>query len=158
MAYIQFNMAKTIKSSVRHEYLLDSDIDLNFSVISNDTEVNTYYIFEDDIEIFKLEYSGVIKYRGDNLKKEVGKDSWHYPRFPIEELVINFNWGIIVAEQVISSVSYGGYFFDWISNMWREKKILPYSPWMRIEFETEKVTPIVAACVLFSYVAQVTDQ
>jgi hypothetical protein len=158
MAFIQIQMANTIKGSLGQEFVLDSDVELNFTVVTNTTEVNTYYILEKGIEIFKLEYSGVIKYRGENLKKEVCKNHWRYNGFPVENFVIDFNWGVVLDGQVVSSVSQGGYFFDWISQMWRKKKIVPYSPWMRIDFDVDKVTPILAACVLFSYVAQVIDQ
>jgi hypothetical protein len=158
MAFIQMQMANTVKSALGTVFALHSDIECNFSVVMSEAEVNTYYIYESEAEVFKLEYSGVISYRGKKLNKEVNKGHWRYPGFLGEELLLDFNWGILIDEQVVSSVSYGGYFFDWVKEMWKEKKLLSYSPWMRIEFDAGKVNSIVAACVLFSYVAQVTDQ
>ncbi len=162
MAYIIIYTNKTEKmavdrfglADVQRKYLYESDFEFGLD-ISPPISGSFHKVMKGKKIIAEINWGQIIM-DGKPIPKRNNNLEWVLCDSPVRVLSIARNNSYKLNGEVVANVTSGGGLFAAIYRMLKEEKWIPnaYNPYIRIDYDSAKLEPFLALCVLVTHVSE----
>ena len=147
MAFIKayLNELKVVDGRQLNSY--HTDMELKFNVITSRQGCG-YEIYVGEKELAKVNFSELV-INGHKLKSNSSKTEWILREMLDLKLSIGSENDYCLNGESVCRVSKGGYLVNWLIDMVKQRAFEPYKPYCMVEFDCDKIEPLLALCILF---------
>lgn len=145
MAAIKVKLNSQNYENFKIEYLLESDLDLEFKVLCSNENTSKYEIYEKGELLAVVGVAGYFWHRDHEITKS-GPNEWK--GLPVGELKLTTDNQVLIDKSVKANlVSFG--IFEWLKEVLQKLRLVKFEQWLSINFDEKELSQDIAICALF---------
>ncbi|MFC3120017.1 hypothetical protein [Agaribacter flavus] len=145
MAFIKVKLNSQSYKNFKIEYLLESDLNLEFKVLCSNENTSMYEIYEKGELLAVVGVAGYFWHRDHMIKKS---DSYGWEGLPIGDLKLTTDNQVLINGTAKANLASFG-IFEWLKEVLVNLRLVKFEQWLLINFNENEMSQDIAICALF---------